>query len=119
MKWEVNMHHKPFVGAAVLGALVMLVAGCQSDKKYEQYEEQAKTMPVNCAHAEGDLRMLQSEKVSTSQQAAAGVTAVVPVGAIVGFISGTEGTKAQIATGEYNKILDNKIAEIKKKCGIR
>jgi outer membrane murein-binding lipoprotein Lpp len=119
MKWEVNMNRMPFVGAAVLGALIMLVAGCQSDKKYEQYEAQAKTMPVSCPHAEADLRMLQSEKVSTSKAAESGVAAVVPVSAVVGLISGTEGVKAQMATGEYNKVLDAKIAEIKTKCGIK
>jgi hypothetical protein len=88
-------------------------------KKYEQDEARAKSMPVSCPHAEGDIRMLQSEKVSTSKAAEAGVTAVVPVSAIVGFATGTEGIKAQMASGAYNKVLDDKIAEIKKKCGIR
>jgi len=113
------MNQKPFVNAAALGALVLLVSGCQSDKMYAQDEARAKSMPISCPHAEGDIRMLQSEKVSTAQRTEAGVSAVVPVGAIVGFVSGTEGTKAQIANGDYNKILDAKIAEIKAKCGIR
>lgn len=113
------MNLKPLLCAAALGAFVMLLAGCASDKKYEQYEAQAKTMPISCAHAEGDLRMLQSEKISTSKAAEAGVSAVVPVGAIVGFATGTEGIKAQMASGEYNKVLDKKIAEIKAKCGIK
>jgi hypothetical protein len=32
--------------------------------------------------------------------------------------TGTEGTKAKMATGEYNKKLDEKIAEIKMQCGL-
>ena len=47
------------------------------------------------------------------------MTAVVPISAIVGAVEGTEGTKAKIATGDYNKILEQKIAEIKKTCGIQ
>jgi hypothetical protein len=32
--------------------------------------------------------------------------------------SGTEGDQAKVASGEYNKMLDKKIAEIKTKCGL-
>ena len=73
---------------------------------------------MNCATAEADLRVLQSEKTHTSQQIADGVTAIVPIGLVVGVVTGTEAGKAQVATGEYNKMLDAKIAEIKQKCGL-
>ena len=75
--------------------------------------------PVNCATAEADIRVLQSEKTHASQQIAAGVTAIVPVSLVVGVATGTEGTKAKVATGEYNKMLDDKIAEIKRECGLK
>jgi outer membrane murein-binding lipoprotein Lpp len=107
------------VCAAAIGGIALL-SGCQSsDVKYEKYEAQAKSMPVNCATAQGDIRMLRSEKVNAEQQAAAGVTSIVPVGAVVGLIGGTEGTQVQIATGEYNQILDKKIAEIQSTCGVQ
>jgi hypothetical protein len=73
---------------------------------------------VNCATAEADLRVLQSEKTHTSQQIADGVTAIVPIGLVIGVVTGTEGGKVKVATGEYNKMLDAKIAEIKQKCGL-
>jgi len=41
-----------------------------------------------------------------------------PVGLVAGVATGTEGTKAKVATGEYNKMLDDKIALIKGECGL-
>jgi hypothetical protein len=94
--------------------LAALVAGCQiQDKKTAQ---QVKEMPVNCATADGDLRMLDSEKKSTAQRISAGVRSVVPIGLVAGVVTGTAGTKYQIATGKYNTMLDDKIAEIKQAC---
>jgi hypothetical protein len=73
---------------------------------------------VNCATAQGDIAMLRSEKVKASRQAAAGVNAITSVGAVAGLLTGTEGEKAQIASGDYNKPLDQAIARIKSTCGI-
>ena len=75
--------------------------------------------PVNCATAEGDIRVLQNEKVHVAEQIAVGVTAVVPAGAALGILTGTEDDKLEVAVGEYDKQLDAKIAEIKRTCGIR
>jgi hypothetical protein len=36
----------------------------------------------------------------------------------VGIVSGTEKEKLKVGTGEYNKMIDKRIAEIKDKCGI-
>jgi len=46
------------------------------------------------------------------------VSAIVPIGLVAGVATGTEGTKAQVASGDYNKMLDAKIAEIKQECGL-
>ncbi len=75
-------------------------------------------MPVNCATAQGDMRVLQSEKAHVVQQVAMGVTSIYPAGLVLGILTGTEGTKIQVATGEYNKMIDKKIAEIKSTCGV-
>lgn len=74
---------------------------------------------VNCVTADGDIRVLQSEKSHVAEQIALGVTAIYPAGAIVGLLTGTEGTKFKVATGEYNKMIDQKIAEIKSTCGLQ
>ena len=39
-----------------------------------------------------------------------------PIGLVAGVVSGTEGDKLKVATGEYNKQIEAKIAEIKRIC---
>jgi hypothetical protein len=100
-------------------ALLVGVTGCVSEYKKEGKEEQAaKVMPVNCKTAQGDIRMLTSEKANVAKEAAAGVTAIVPVGLVVGLVTGTEGDKFQVATGDYDKALDAAITRIKTTCNI-
>jgi hypothetical protein len=47
-----------------------------------------------------------------------GVSSIYPAGLVMGLLTGTESTKLQVATGEYNTMIDNKIAEIQRVCGI-
>jgi len=97
-------------------ALVILIAGCSD--KYKKTEQQMK-QPINCATAEGDIRMLMHEKAHVTDQIAQGVSAIFPAGAVVGVATKTEGTKLKVATGDYNKMIDKRIAEIKKECGVQ
>ena len=97
-------------------ALVIVVTGCSD--KYKKGETQMK-QPINCATAEGDIRMLMHEKAHVTDEIESGVTAIVPVGAVVGIVTKTEGTKLKVATGDYNKMIDKRIAEIKKECGVQ
>ena len=96
-------------------ALVVLASGCA--KKYQKVEKDMK-QPINCATAEGDIRMLMHEKAHVTDEIASGATAVFPAGAVVGIVSKTEGTKLKVATGDYNKMIDKRIAEIKAQCGV-
>jgi hypothetical protein len=101
----------------LLGCVVMLLPACAvfQQKKVEKEMKQ----PINCATAEGDIRMLQHEKAHVAQQIVEGVTAIVPASLVLGIVSGTEGTKIKVATGEYNKAIDKRIAEIKSQCGVK
>ena len=96
-------------------ALVILVTGCSD--KYKKTEQQMK-QPINCATAEGDIRLLMHEKAHVTDQIAQGVSAFSPAGLVVGLVAGDEGTKAKVASGEYNKMIDKRIAEIKAQCGV-
>lgn len=100
-------------GLCIVG-LATLTAACQMQDK--KTAERVKAMPVDCATAPGDLRMLESEKKSTAQKISAGVRSVVPIGLVAGLVTGTAGTKYQVATGKYNQMLDDKISEIKQAC---
>ena len=95
--------------------LTGFVVSCAS--QYKATEKELK-QPVNCATAEADIRVLHNEKAHVAQQIAAGVSAIMPIGLVVGAATGTENTKAQVATGDYNRMIDQKIQEIKMTCGI-
>lgn len=84
------------------------------------YKEKASAVnqPVNCTTAEADLRVLEGEKVHVGEQIAAGVGTIMPIGLVAGFVTKTAGTKWEITTGEYNKKIIAKIAEIKRECGV-
>jgi PBP1b-binding outer membrane lipoprotein LpoB len=101
----------------LIALMSLLLGGCSSPISKEAKEDMAK--PVNCATAEGDIRSLTAEKVHASEQVAAGAKSIVPVSLVLNVVSGTEGDEAKVASGEYNKMLDKKIAEIKQQCGIQ
>jgi len=100
----------------ILAVIAMLMPACAM--KYKETEQEMK-QPINCATAEGDLRTLEAEKANVAQQIAAGVTSIVPASLVVGLITKTEGAKMSVATGEYNKMIDQRIAEIKQKCNVQ
>lgn len=72
--------------------------------------------PIDCRTAEADIRMLKSEKAHSSEQAAKGITSIVPVGAVINVVQGDEDESLKIATGHYDKLIDDKIAKIEEKC---
>ena len=98
-------------------AALLLGAGCASTFKKE--EKAVEHQAVNCATADGDIRVLKGEKAHVAEQIAMGVTAIYPASLVIGLLTGTEGTKIQVATGEYNKKIDAKIAEIQTTCGLQ
>ena len=94
---------------------LLSLAGCAIQ---ERRVEQSLTQPINCDIAEGDIRVLESEKANVGRQIAAGVTSIVPAGIVIGLVRGTTGTKFRVATGEYNQKIDERIAEFKRTCGV-
>ena len=96
--------------------LMISLTACAASK--QKKVEQGMDQPISCATAEGDIRVLQHEKAHVAQQIAEGVTAIVPVSLVVGVVTGTEKEKVKVAVGEYDKMIDKRIAEIKEKCGI-
>jgi hypothetical protein len=97
------------VGAICLG----LLTGCVTAEEKRQLSK-----PVNCNTAEGDLRVLQSEKNYLAERVIAGASAVMPAGAVLGILTGTEDDKLEIAVGEYDRRIDRKMAEIRRTCGL-
>jgi hypothetical protein len=97
--------------------LVGLTSGCAMEqKKVAQGLENPGR--VDCRTAEGDIRVLKSEKAHVAQRLVEGVTAIYPAGAVLGIVTGTERTKLSVATGDYNNMIDQRIAEIQRTCGL-
>jgi hypothetical protein len=96
----------------ILAISVVACAPISKDAKEDMAQ------PVNCATAPADLRALESEKAHVGKQIASGVTAIVPVSLVVNIAKGTEKEHFKVATGKYNDMLDDKIAEIKSTCGL-
>jgi hypothetical protein len=97
-------------------ALTVLPACAMNQKKVEQ--SITDVGPPDCATAEGDLRVLESERANVVEEIAEGVTAITPAGIVLGILMGTEGEKFKVASGEYNRALERRIAETKEHCGI-
>ena len=102
----------------LLLSLIMLPA-CAALKQKQTLESlDHPDHPINCSTAEGDLRVLEQEKAHVAQQIFEGATAITPAGAVLGILTGTELTKLEVAIGVYNKKIDERIAAIKKHCGL-
>jgi hypothetical protein len=99
-------------GLCVLG--VAMTSGCAMEEK--KHEAAAEAMPVNCSTAPGDLRVLNSEKANVASRVGNGISMIAPIGLVEGLLTRTEKTKYEVTTGEYNKALDTKIAQIKAAC---
>lgn len=98
----------------------VLMAGCSSPAPAPQKEVQANlAKSVDCSTAAADIKALTSEKARTSQEIEAGAGSIIPVGAVAHMFGGSEKESFEIGTGQYNKKLDAKIAEIKQQCNIQ
>jgi hypothetical protein len=96
--------------------IAALVSGCAMQEKQTL---QSMDQPINCATAEGDIRVLQNEKTHVAGQIAQGLTAIAPAGIVMGILTGTETTKLRVAAGDYNSKIDARIAAIKARCGLQ
>jgi hypothetical protein len=108
------MNKTAFSLALCATGLATLLSACAMTEKKDAAAAQA--MPVNCTTAAGDLRVLNNEKASTAAKIGNGISMIAPIGLVAGLVTGTEKTKYEVTTGEYNKALDTKIAQIKAAC---
>ncbi|MEM1362667.1 MAG: hypothetical protein AAGF94_13275 [Pseudomonadota bacterium] len=75
-------------------------------------------VPINCATAEGDIRALNSEKKYAQDQVVRNVASVTPAGALVGIVTGTEGKRLEMLSGDYEKKIDERIQAIQDACDL-
>jgi PBP1b-binding outer membrane lipoprotein LpoB len=100
--------------------LLALVAGCSAQAPAPEKQVQASlAQPTDCSTAQADIKTLTGEKARTTQEIENGVSSIIPVGAVAHLLGGSETESLKIGTGEYNRKLDAKIAEIRKQCNIK
>ena len=93
------------------------VLASAEDAKMKKGEADAR-VPIHCPTAEAAIRVLNSEKEYAQKQVASGIFAITPIGLIANAATSQSGTE-KIEIKKYDKMLDDKIAEIKKKCHIK
>lgn len=74
---------------------------------------------VDCSNAPEDLSRLEHEKTSTAERIEKGVTSIMPIGLVVKSVAGTENQDLEMASGDYDAKIDERIAEIKQTCNIQ
>ena len=100
--------------------LLVLLTGCSSKAPAPEKQVQASLdKSIDCSTAQADIEILTSEKARTSQEIENGASSIIPIGAVTHLFGGSEKESFEIGTGEYNKKLDAKIAEIKQQCNIK
>jgi hypothetical protein len=99
---------------------LFLVVGCRRDY-VPSVSDKAKedlARSIDCSRAEEDIKTLEQEKAEASEQLKAGVKMFVPAAAARAMLHGDYRDRASVAIGEYNQAIDDKIMQIKQKCGI-
>ena len=96
--------------------LTIFVAACAAP--ISQQAKQDLASPVDCITSQRDIRTLHDAGASVVKQIENGVTAIIPVGAVLGIISGTELDKLEVGSHSYNHKINKKIAQIRRECGV-
>jgi hypothetical protein len=68
----------------------------------------------NCARIDKQIAALEKEKAENDQRLLAGIQSVAPALAAVNIVAGTYGRNVAIATGDWAKAIDRKLAELRR-----
>jgi hypothetical protein len=102
------------------GIFLALLVGCSAQAPAPEAVVEANlAKSIDCNTAAADIKNLTDEKARTSQEIEAGASSIVPIGAVAHMFGGSEKQSLEIGTGEYNRKLDAKIAEIKQQCNVQ
>ena len=102
---------------ALTAIFLSTVLASAEDAKMKKGEADTRKA-IHCPTAEGDIRMLNSEKEHVKKQTVSGIFSITPIGLLTN--AATDQSDAEkVDIKKYDKMLDAKIAEIKKKCHIK
>ena len=101
---------KPAVAAGLGLYLCLVLTGCTSAMTMREVN----AVKPNCARIDKQIAILQKEKAENNNRLIAGVQSVAPALAAINIVAGTYGRNVAIATGEWGKAIDRKLAELKR-----
>jgi hypothetical protein len=96
-------------------AALVLVTSCA--RKYQKIEESLE-QPINCATARQYIKTLQGQKVSKGEEAAVGMSYALPTTVFIGALTGAGGAQYEVGTGEFNRKIDERIADVRVQCKV-
>ena len=105
------MRFQTFASPIFLSAWLL---GCQQPV----LDSELQAMVADCDHISEQIASLRREEAGTNERIASGIKTIIPISAVVHLFRGELKREARIATGDYNKMLADKIAELKSDCAV-
>ena len=103
-------------GLVLTVAILLGLAACSSRPSQQEIE----ATEIDCNNAQAQIAQLEEERARTSEgRLGRGIQSVAPPAVIVNILRGQYDQNVQIASGEYEQILLDKIDEIERTCGLR
>jgi len=102
---------------ALTAILLSTVVATADDAKMKKGKADVKKA-IHCPTAEGDIRMLNSEKEHVKKQTVSGIFSITPIGLLTNAAT-DQSDSEKMDIKKYDKLIDDKIAAIKKKCHIK
>jgi len=99
---------------AVLPLLLFLVSCAAISDEARYYMDK----PIDCSTAEADIKSLEGAKASAAKQAASSVNMISPGPAVIAIVRKDWANHKKVATGKYNRAIDEKITELQHACNI-
>tara|TARA_R110002167_G_scaffold84860_1_gene230437 strand:+ start:71 stop:433 length:363 start_codon:yes stop_codon:yes gene_type:complete len=95
---------------------LFFLSGCASAVKRHEQVQGHLNKAVDCAEAHLDIATLELQKTTTREKLVNGVASVLPTSILLNVILGEYGSRAAIATGAFDRTVDNKINVIESDC---
>ena len=96
----------------IYGVIPAVLFSIGASKVWADHQE------VNCSTAKDDISTLEHEKKATSEKTVKGILAFTPIGLVANAATGGDkmDEEQKMNAEEYNKKIDEHIAEIKASC---
>lgn len=91
-------------------AICLTLLGCATPMSMREID----AVKPRCATIDKQIVQLEQEKAQNDQRLIAGVQSVAPALAALSLVRGTYGRNVAIATGEWAKAIDAKLAQLRR-----